>query len=66
MSRSYKILRFFASPDLETKTCHTGLTLEEVQKHCQDKESSSMTCTTSIGRARTRKMGPWLDGYTAE
>lgn len=66
MSRSYKILRFFASPDLEAKICYTGLTLEEAQRHCEDKESSSTTCMTATGRARTRKMGPWFDGYTAE
>jgi len=40
-----------------------GLTLAEAQAHCQDPETSSSTCTTSAGRLRTRRLGPWFDGY---
>lgn len=41
-----------------------GLTLEEAQEHCRNPETSSRTCTKAVNVARTRKMGPWFDGYT--
>ncbi len=65
MSTKYKIIRHY----FKTKTkrvIHTGLTLEEAQQHCNNPETSSRTCTTSEGRKRTQKLGPWFDGYTQE
>lgn len=60
----YKIIRsYFNHPGMK-RTIRTGLTLEEAQAHCRDPETSSRTCTSSAGRARTRRMGPWFDGYT--
>lgn len=41
-----------------------GLTLEEAQAHCQDPETSSSTATSAAAKARTRRMGPWFDGFT--
>jgi hypothetical protein len=43
-----------------------NLTLEQAQAHCSDPETSSSTCTTSAGRARTRRLGPWFDSYTED
>jgi hypothetical protein len=40
-----------------------GLTLSEAQAHCSDPETSSSTCTSALGRNRTRQRGPWFDGY---
>ena len=48
------------------RTIARGLTLEEAQAHCRNPETSSRTATSSAARARTRKMGPWFDGYTEE
>lgn len=60
----YKIVRmYFNSTRWPRRTIATGLTLEEAQKHCQDPETSSSTCTNAIGRKRTRERGPWFDGY---
>lgn len=36
---------------------------EEAQAHCQDPQTSSSTCTSKTGRARTRRLGAWFDGY---
>ena len=33
------------------------------QEHCSDPETSSSTCSKAAGLARTRRMGPWFDGY---
>ena len=70
---TYKIVRFFHGAvgtdghlNSTKRTIDTGLTLEEVQAHCNDPESSHNTCTGSTGRARTRKHGPWFDGYYKE
>ena len=60
----YKIVRMYFKGG--RRVINTGLTLEQAQEHCQDPETSSSTCTTSAGRARTRRMGAWFDGYEQE
>jgi len=60
---TYKIVRFFQS---RKRTIDTGLSLDQVQAHCNDPETSSTTCTNKAGLARTRKHGDWFDGYYAE
>src|SRR3989304_5789146 len=60
---SYKIVRMYQDRDIRSKTIRTGLTLKEAQEHCQDPETSSRTCTSSAGKARTKRCGPWFDGY---
>jgi hypothetical protein len=61
MSERYKIVRFYFSNGC--RTIKKGLTLEQAQKHCNDPETSSSTCTTSVGRRRTKRLGRWFDGY---
>lgn len=61
---SYKIVRFYAHSNNEVIA--TGLTLEEAQAHCEDPETSSTTCTMPDQVERTRKHGPWFDGYQEE
>jgi len=65
---SYRIVRFYANPNKQSENVlgMRGLTLEEAQEHCNDPETSSRTCTTQTGKARTRKYGAWFDGYTEE
>ena len=57
----YKIIRFYYNQN--SRVIKKNVTLEEAQKHCNDRETSSATCTKSDGKARTRKYGPWFDGY---
>jgi hypothetical protein len=59
---NYKIVRMYFQGG--SRIIKRGLTLEEAQKHCTNPETSSSTCTTATGKARTRRMGPWFDGYT--
>jgi hypothetical protein len=59
---NYKIVRMYFQGG--SRIIKRGLTLEEAQKHCSDPQTSSSTCTTATGKARTRRMGPWFDGYT--
>jgi hypothetical protein len=58
----YKIIRHFQKSNRKLTLAH-NLTLEEAQAHCKDPETSSRTCTSAIAVARTRKSGPWFDGY---
>ena len=59
---NYKIIRMFK--DSNNRTVKTGLTKEQAMQHCQDPETSSSTCTTWIGRDRTKKRGEWFDAWT--
>ncbi len=60
---SYRIVRFYANPDIPRRTIERGLTLEEAQRHCYNLETSSATATSKTAKARTRRLGPWFDGY---
>lgn len=63
----YKVVRFYArNKPSRAVSGKTGLYLEEAQAHCNDPESSWQTCTTKTGKARTRKFGPWFDGWTQD
>ena len=64
MAKKYKIVRMYFWGG--RRTINTGLTLEQAQEHCHDPETSSRTCTKSAGKARTKRMGPWFDGYAQE
>lgn len=62
---TYEIIRHFR--DSRRKfTIKTGLTLALAQAHCKDPETSSSTCTGEAGKRRTRRSGPWFDGYSKE
>ena len=63
---TYKTVRHFASRYVSRHTITTGLTLKEAQERCRDPEASSSTCTKAPNKARTRKLGPWFDGYEKE
>jgi hypothetical protein len=61
---TYKIIRFYQKQGSEVLA--TGLDLETVQEHCQNPETSSRTCTSVEGQVRTKRFGPWFDGYESE
>lgn len=57
----YKVVRFYMRG--HKRTLKIGLTLDEAQAHCRNPENSYKTCTRYDQRERTRKRGPWFDGY---
>lgn len=63
--QTYKVVRFYQG-DHEAEEIRTGLTLEEAQAWCGDPETSSSTCTSEEGLARTAEHGSWFDGYERE
>jgi len=67
----YNVIRFYrdarSTPHRpRRRTITRGVTLEQAQRHCQDPQTSSSTCTNASGKARTRRLGPWFDGYEAQ
>ena len=63
---TYKIVRMFFDDDVPSKTMKRGLTLEQAQSHCQDKETSSSTCEGIEGIQYKQMYGKWFDAYTEE
>lgn len=63
---AYKIVRMHQDGDLPNAVLKTGLTLQQAQAHCRDKETSSSTATSEEGLEYTSEHGPWFDGYEEE
>lgn len=64
---TYKIIRgYFNDREHDSEVIKTGLTLQQAQKHCQSKETSSRTCTSPENIKRTEEKGPWFDSYVEE
>lgn len=61
---SYTIVRNYLHKPGRGRVIARGLTEAEAQAHCSNTETSSSTCTSKVGRARTRRLGPWFDSYT--
>lgn len=59
----YNIVRFYESASIRSRIIERSVTMAEAQEHCKNPESSSSTCTSEVGKARTRKVGRWFDGY---
>lgn len=59
----YEIVRHYFDASINKRVIKRGLTLAEAQAHCNDPETSSSTCTNPVGKRRTRRIGPWFDGY---
>lgn len=59
----YYIVRFYKDRVPNRRIIRRGLTLKQAQEHCADPETSSSTCKGKVGRARTRRVGEWFDGY---
>lgn len=66
MAESYSIVRFYQRDNLDSVVLETGLTLDEAQAHCQDKETSSTTAKRPEAIEHTRTHGAWFDGYRSE
>lgn len=64
----YRVVRFYKDArnrrwKRSSRTIIKRCTLAEAHAHCGDKETSSSTCTNASGKARTRRLGQWFDGY---
>lgn len=53
----------YQNAGIRRRTIIDRCTLEEAQAHCSDPETSSRTCMNATGKARTRRLGAWFDGY---
>lgn len=59
----YRIVRFYESAPIRRRIIAKGLTIEQAKAHCSDPETSSSTCTKAAGKARTKRLGRWFDGF---
>jgi len=59
----YKIVRIYANDGISNRTIKSYLTLEQAQEHCRSPETSSRTATSAAAKARTRRLGEWMDTY---
>ena len=66
MAKTYKIIRFFEEGRGRRMVIKTGLSLEEAQEHCRDKETNSITASGLVETTLTRNFGRWFDGYEEE
>lgn len=66
MADRYRIVRNYLDESIPKRIIKRGLTLAQAQAHCKDPETSSKTCTKAVNKARTRRCGPWFDGYDKE
>jgi hypothetical protein len=64
-TKKYKVVRSYRST-YSKRIVKSGLTLEEAQAHCSNPETSSSTCRSARGKARTKQLGAWFDGYDEE
>ena len=62
-ARVYNVVRFYRDGGIRRRIIAERVTLEEAQAHCRDPETTSSKCTGKVGRARTRRVGAWFDGY---
>lgn len=60
---AYEIVRMYQDANIPSRVIDVVPTLQAAQKHCRDPETSSKTATSKAAKARTRKYGPWFDGY---
>jgi hypothetical protein len=63
---TYRIVRFYESAEIQRRVIAVGLTRDEAVQHCNDPETSSVTATGKVAKARTRRVGRWFDGWVAE
>jgi|WetSurMetagenome_2_1015567.scaffolds.fasta_scaffold24150_4 hypothetical protein len=61
--RCYNVVRFYKDAGIRRRIIMERVTLDEAQKWCSDPETSSSTCKSKTGKARTRRVGAWFDGY---
>ena len=61
---AYSIIRLYQNG--RRQVVKRGLTEALAKEHCSNPETSSSTCTTAEGKRRTRRNGPWFEGFTDE
>jgi len=59
----YRIVRFYKDRPAQRRGPPSGLTLEQAQEHCKDLNTSSSTAWKTSAINRTKRYGPWFDGY---
>ncbi len=61
----YRIVRhYYQHPSgVRRRVVKRVSTEQAAQLHCSNPEMSSRTCTRAEGKRRTKRVGPWFEGY---
>jgi len=59
--KPWLVVRHFERAGVKRRIIRTGLTFAEANALCMGVDASSATCTTKVGKRRTREIGPWRD-----
>jgi hypothetical protein len=65
---TYRIVRFYFHESLVGRPAiiQRGLSKTAAIAHCSDPETSSRTAVGAVARRRTKRLGPWFDGFEQE
>jgi len=61
---NYDVVRFYFNASIRKRVIKANIPLWQVKIHTHNPETSSSTAKGKVARARTRRVGPWFDGYT--
>lgn len=63
LNATYDIVRFYFNRPGYAQVIKRNVSLHQARAHCSDPETSSSTARLADGLNRTRRYGPWFDGY---
>jgi len=66
ISKTYRLVRFYADGKRTAKVLATGKTHEQVARWCADPETNSETASSDAARRHTAANGKWFDGFQEE
>ena len=61
---NYDVVRYYFNAGIRKRVIKSGVPLWQAKLHTNNPETSSSTAKGKVARARTRRVGPWFDGYT--
>jgi hypothetical protein len=61
--KNYIIVRHYMAAKIKQRVIRRDLTENEARLHVLHNDASSMTCTSKVGKRRTKHLGHWWDTF---